>query len=360
MRITSGSNNLPLSFAFWGIFLVLSWILPLHRLLILRQIYVLLAILLIVCANFAGVSLDLLMYIYIAKSFFLIGGKKTFWTATIAGIAWVVSECVSEIQELQELNQPIDFKPPFGFGVYDLSNIAIFSLGIYIAVCAFVILFSSAILAEYKSRKRAEALAEQIEILAADLERIRIARDIHDSLGHTLTNLDIQLEVAQKLRSRDLDKVFLALDTAKILSSQCIEDVSHAVKNMRHSQFNLNNALTNLMEQMRSNQRLKIQWYISLPDLSITSSHQIYCVVKEGLINIQKHARASSVYFTGKFTAKEIILQLEDDGIGFDSDGSNYGSGLHGMKERVQSLGGKLNIKSSPNGGTQILAIIPQ
>lgn len=291
------------------------------------------------------------------KAFFLIGSKRTYLTAAIAGIVWIVIDCISEIQELEGT---VDFKPPFGFVSYNLSTIFIHSLGIYLAVSVFVISFSSVVSAEYKSRKKAEALAEQVEILAADLERTRIARDIHDSLGHTLTNLDIQLAVAQKLRDRDPQKAFQALDTAKILSSQCIEDVSHAVKTMRDSNFDLDRALSNLIEQIRSDRALHIHWEIDLPQLPIATSHQIYCVVKEGLINIQKHAHASSVYFESKFTSQEIILQLEDDGIGFDLTASNFGSGLKGMTERVQGLGGKLNIGSSPNQGTQILVVIPR
>ena len=357
MGISSGNNNLVLGLAFYGIFIALSWIFPLNRPPILRQAYVLLAILLIVCANFVGVSLDLVLYLYIAKSFFLIGRKRTYLTAAIAGIAWIISDCVSEIRELEGT---VDFKPPFGFGSYSLSTILIYSLGIYLAVSVFVILFSSVVSAEYKSRKRAESLAEQVEILAADWERTRIARDIHDSLGHTLTNLDIQLAVAQKLRDCDPQKAFQALDTAKMLSSQCIEDVSHAVKTMRDSNFDLDRALSNLMEQIRSDRALRIHWEIDLPHLPIATSHQIYCVVKEGLINIQKHACAFSVFFQSKFTSKEIILHLEDDGIGFDLTASTFGSGLKGMKERVQGLGGKLNISSLPNRGTKILVVIPR
>lgn len=55
------------------------------------------------------------------------------------------------------------------------------------------------VIAERRSRQREAALAQEVEILAADLERTRIARDIHDSLGHTLTSLDVQLELAQRL-----------------------------------------------------------------------------------------------------------------------------------------------------------------
>jgi len=350
-------GNLLLNFVFYSIFFILSLLFPLEYSKWQKQSYIFLSMLLIVSANFMDISLDLLIYLYIAKSFFLLGYKNTLFSTIVMGIAWVSSEIISEIKELE---QGFRFEPPFGFGSYSLGKIAIYSSGIYIAASAFIILFSSVVLAEYESRKRAEALAEQVEILAADLERTRIARDIHDSLGHTLTNLDVQLKVAKKFRDQDLEKAFLALDTAIILSSQCIEDVSHAVKTMRHSKFNLNNALTNLMEQMRSNQAIKIQWEINLPELPIATNHQIYCIVKEGLINIQKHARADSVYFQGKVTSNEIILQLKDDGIGFDLRKPNSGSGLQGMKERIQSLSGQLNIKSSQNQGTQILAIIPQ
>ena len=357
LAITAGSDIL-LNLVVYGIFVIFSWTLPINRPLRFRQAYILLAMLSIVCANFIGVSLDLLVYLYIAKSFFLVGSKSTIYITILTGIGWIASECFSEIQEIQRLDS-VDFKPPFGFGSYDLNTVFIFSSALYLAVSIFTIFLSSVIVAEYKSRKRAEALTEQIEILAKNLERTRIARDIHDSLGHTLTNLDIQLKVAQKLRDRDLDKAFQAIDTAAILSSQCIEDVSHAVQTMRRNDFNLDRALSNLLEA-RSDRQMQIYWEIDLPQLSLATSHQIYCVVKEGLINIQKHARASKVLFRAYSTAEQIVLKIEDDGVGFDVGRVNSGFGLKGMVERAQVIGGKLKIDSAPDRGTQILVTIPR
>ena len=356
LAITAGSDKLPLNLTVYGISIVFSWTLPINRPLRLKQAYVLLAMLSIVCANFLSVSLDLLIYLYIAKSFFLVGNKSTIYITILTGIGWIASECFSEIRELQQLS--MRFEPPFGFGTYDLNTILIFSSGLYVAVSIFMIFFCSVIVAEYKSRKRAEALAEQVEILAKDLERTRIARDIHDSLGHTLTNLDIQLKVAQKLRGRDLDKAFQAIDTATMLSSQCIEDVSHAVKTMRRSDFNLNYALNNLIEQVRDD-ALRVTWSVNLPQLTLSTSHQIYYVVKEGLINIQKHAHASRINFQGYSTGRQIILKLEDDGVGFNLQQTNS-NGLQGMVERVQAISGRLKIDSTPGKGTQILVTIPR
>ena len=357
LAITAGSNML-LNLFVYGIFVVFSCTLPIDRPLRLKQAYILLAMLSIVCANFLGVSLDLLVYLYIAKSFFVVGAKSTIYITILTGIGWIASECFSEIQEIQRLDS-VDFKPPFGFGSYNLKTIFIFSSALYLAVSIFTIFLSSVIVAEYKSRKRAEALTEQVEILAKNLERTRIARDIHDSLGHTLTDLDIQLKVAQKLRDRNLDKAFQAIDTAAMLSSRCIEDVSHAVQTMRRNDFNLDRALNNLLEA-RSDRKMQIYWEIDLPQLSLATSHQIYCVVKEGLINVQKHARASKVFFRAYSTAEQIILKIEDDGVGFDVGRINSGFGLKGMVERVQAIGGKLKLDSAPDRGTQILVTIPR
>ena len=358
LAITAG-GNISFNLFVYSIIIIFSWILPINRPLRLRQAYILLAMGSMIAANFLDVSLNLLVYLYIAKSFFLVGGKRTIYITIATGIGWIASEYYSAIKEIEQLNA-VRFEPPFGVGDYSPQSIFIFAFGLYVAVSIFVIFLSSVIVAEHKSRKRAEALGEQVEILAKNLERTRIARDIHDSLGHTLTNLDIQLKVAQKLRDRDSEKAFEAVDTAATLSARCIEDVSHAVQTMRRNDFNLDRALNNLLEQARNNSVRKVQWEVNLPPLSLSISHQLYCVVKEGLINIQKHANASRISFRGYSTAEQVILQLEDNGIGFNLQQVDSGFGLQGMMERVQVIGGKLKIDSVPNKGTQILVTIPR
>ncbi|MEO1692172.1 MAG: sensor histidine kinase [Cyanobacteria bacterium J06631_6] len=356
LTIASGNIQFTLHFFVYLIAILFSLTLPIKCSLKYRQIYISLALSLIIFANFQDISLDLLLYLYLAKSLFLVEGKHTIYFSILAGIGWVASECIDEIEHLNLIR----YEPPFGYIKYNLGTIFIFSAGIYIASSVFVIFFGSTIIAEQKSRKRAEALTEQVEILAQNLERTRIARDIHDSLGHTLTNLNIQLKVAQKMRDSDLDKAFKAIDIAAILSFQCIEDVSHAVQTMRRNNFDLNRALHNLLEQSRNDYSFQVKYEISLPSLALLSSHQIYYVVKEGLFNVQKHARASKVSFQGYSTAKQIILKLQDNGVGFDRQQISSGFGLQGIQERVQALNGELNIDSAPGKGTRILVTIPR
>jgi signal transduction histidine kinase len=349
---------------FWSIlvflvaFVVLSWIYPVNRPYWQRQAYIFFGLFLAVVANFMGISFDLVVYVYIAKSCFLLNRKSILPIVAITGIAFVISDIKDTLETLKLTQQQLEFQPPYGFQSGNISEIVVSSGGIYLAGCIFVMLFSSVVIAEKKSRQQTEILAEQVETLAAALERNRIARDMHDSLGHTLTDLNLQLEIAQKFRLRDLDKAFQAVDMAKMLASQCIEDVSQTLQTMRQSDFDLDRSLKTLFEQVRQKQSLQVYWEGNLPQLSLQTNHQIYCIVKEALINVQKHAHASYVRFKSRSTTEGIILELEDDGIGFDPK-YHQGFGLKGMAERVQAIGGKLQISSVPGKGTQIYINIP-
>jgi signal transduction histidine kinase len=88
-------------------------------------------------------------------------------------------------------------------------------------------------------------------------------------------------------------------------------------------------------------------------------SHQIYQIVKEALTNIQKHAEASRVIVKASVSADRITLELGDDGKGFNPQTPHSGFGLRGMQERVELLGGQLQIHTTPNRGTLIQVAIP-
>jgi len=229
----------------------------------------------------------------------------------------------------------------------------------YTAASVFVIMFSDMVVKEQKSRHQADELAQQVESLAAILERTRIAREIHDSLGHTLTDLDMQLSVAQELRFHNLEETFKAIDIAKVLAHQCIIDVSHALERMRQSDFDLNQSLTALIGQIFYNSSLKIRAEINFPDISVHKSYQIYCIAKESMINVQKHARASEINFQGGATSEGLVLNIKDNGIGFNPEKQQGGFGLQGMIERVQLLGGQFKLTTALGQGTQIEVILP-
>lgn len=333
---------------------LLSWLFPLHRPRWQRLSYIILGTTTILGAGFFGVNLGLFLQVYAAKSYFLLGRRTAIALVALTAIPWTLNEYARESRQLK-LMQP----DPLGLNSIDPIRFAVFTLAIYAAASFFTLMLSHMIVVQQKKDQQIEDLSEQVESLAATLERTRIAREIHDSLGHTLTDLDTQLAVAQTLRSHNPTQAFQAVDTAKQLARQCIEEVSQALSRMRESDFNLNQALVALLEQMRQTSTLKVDWKVNLPTLPIYQSYQIYCLVKEALMNVQKHAKASYIQFSAYQTAQGITLDLVDDGIGFDKNSFTPGFGLQGMMERVQLLGGQFEIQTEPTQGTQIHITIP-
>ncbi len=141
---------------------------------------------------------------------------------------------------------------------------------------------------------------------------------------------------------------------------QCLQDVRRSLQPLHQPDFDLNQALITLVQQVRQSQSFNVHFDIQLPPLPLSTSHQLYCIVKEGLTNIQRHAQANHVSLKSWSTSNSITVELTDNGKGFDVKLPHTGFGLRGMEERVQILGGKIKIDSRCGEGTQILVVIPR
>jgi len=354
---------IPPYFAFGSLSIcaLLSFIFPINRPLWQRRVYIFVEILLVLPCHLMGWDLNILLFLYIAKSCFLLNRRlDVIITATASSLGAVVLDISSFIYRFEGIRH---YWMSHADKLLTLERMipatVVPSLGIYFISCVFVIMFCYLAIAEQKSRKKAEKLAQEVEALASKLERHRIARDIHDSLGHTLTTLDVQLELANTLAKRQPENALQALGTCKQLSSQCLVEVRRAVRTMRESTFNLNEALQTLVEQVRENRSLEICMEMKLPNLPLQTAHQLYCIAKEGLTNIQKHADASKVTLRGEKKFNNIVLEIVDNGKGFNPDSPHAGFGLKGMQERVDVLAGEIIIKSRKTKGTFIQVLIP-
>ncbi|MDV3349071.1 sensor histidine kinase [Leptolyngbyaceae cyanobacterium CCMR0082] len=356
-----------LGFTVLGVLVILSIVFPLQQPMGLRRGYILLEIVVLLISRlFTNWGFDPFLYLVLVKSCFLLSRRDVIFTTILAGIAWQLSLAQRIFHEFsiptEELRAQFEesLAAPKALLVLD---VIINSTTIYVITCLLTILLCWAVLSERKSRQQAAALSQEVETLATDLERTRIARDIHDSLGHTLTTLNVQLEVAQTLYSQQPDQSLQALNRAKILSSQSLQEVRRAVSTIRHGTFNLPDALTGLVEQIQqahATEPLKIETRISLPTLPLQVNQQLFLIIKEGLTNIQKHAQASTVKLWAQQTTEGIAMGLADDGVGFVPEASNSGYGLRGMQERVQLLGGQMTIQSTLGKGTLIQVTVPQ
>jgi signal transduction histidine kinase len=256
------------------------------------------------------------------------------------------------------------------------NNLIVFTLGLI-----FAIMMARIVVNERASRKRTEhLLAEledshlqlktytaQVEELATTKERNRLARDIHDTLGHYLTVINVQLEKALVFRDKKPHEADQAVSDAKRLASEALQDVRRSVGILRATSeiFSFSTAITRLVEHMQSEQ-LNVNTRIdgSDSDFSAQILIALYRAAQEGLTNVQKHAHARQVTLHIQFNKQEATLTLSDDGQGFESgyalSGENYGGfGLQGMQERLELLGGYMEITSRPGQGTCLFVVVP-
>nr|WP_242035758.1 sensor histidine kinase [Leptolyngbya sp. FACHB-8] len=251
-----------------------------------------------------------------------------------------------------------------------VSAFAVNSLLTFGLALVFVLFLVNALMAERASRQRlADAnrqlrdYALRVENLAMSQERNRIAREIHDSLGHSLTALNLQLETALKLWPRQPEKAQQFLKEAKQLGSTALQDVRQSVAAMRTDPLqrqSLEEAIATLARDFEKNTGIAPTYSIHLSqNLPSDLRTSLYRIIQEALTNIVKHAHASEVTIQLHNLPTGLTLRIIDDGRGFDPQQNSTGFGLQGMRERASTLGGQFRVHSAPYQGTTIEIEIP-
>ncbi len=234
----------------------------------------------------------------------------------------------------------------------------------------FVLLSMNAMVAERQSREKLAIANEKLRQYALKIEnqailqeRNRIARDIHDSLGHSLTALNIQLETALKLWQSNPDKAQQFLERAKQLGSQSLQDVRQSVSAMRSDPVQgrpLPDAIAYLLEDLQRSTGISPDCSLLLARPLPPEVHTaVYRIVQEALTNICKYASATEVQIQLQATSDELSLTIRDNGRGFNVETNTTGFGLQGMRERTLALGGQLTIESILGAGCRITAYFP-
>lgn len=239
------------------------------------------------------------------------------------------------------------------FGSSLVNNYAAISMMVLVGI------LTVTLVSEQKARLEADRMSKEVEDLATELERTRIAQEIHDSLGHTLTSLNIQLEVARKFADRDQKRSQDALELAKQLAGQSLTDVRTAIQSIRHPDFDLKEAVNSLAKQIRQAQTLEVNVEIEADNISSPIAYQLFRIIQECLTNVMKHAEASQVTVALKHDGKKVELNVSDNGKGLSTQGKSQGFGIRGMQERVESMHGTVEIQSQAGKGTSLQVIIP-
>ncbi len=260
------------------------------------------------------------------------------------------------------------------------SNVFLFGLSFGAGVL-YTILFTQIAVREVAARAEVEQLNKQLETANRQLrtyasqaqeiavvnERNRLALEIHDSLGHYLTVINVQLEAADKVFERDSNKSRESIRKAQTLAQDGLADIRRSVAALRSAPLDnipLPDAIEKLVTELDASgvQTVFVQEG-DLPKLSLQAELTVYRAAQEALNNVRKHAQAERVDVQLVSNVKKVRLAVTDDGVGGEPTNPSTaargsGFGLLGVQERVGLLGGKFRVKPGASGGYEFVVEI--
>lgn len=201
-------------------------------------------------------------------------------------------------------------------------------------------------------------------------ERQRISRELHDEAGQSLTMLKLDLQTVRRDLPAELQPLNERLNRSIELidqTTQRIRELSYLLRPPTLDTLNLNDVLKSHCEDFadRSSLTIVYQCDSALPTLTETVKITLYRFVQESLTNIARHAKAKTIHVTLAFKDGMLTASVEDDGVGFDPQTNvvevkqPHGIGLIGIRERLEAVGGQLEILSHPGDGAKLTAYIP-
>jgi signal transduction histidine kinase len=209
-------------------------------------------------------------------------------------------------------------------------------------------------LSERVGRQSVRALLE-----GQELERRRLARELHDETGQALASILLGLKALEKQVGEE------PLVQIRALVASALGDVRRLTVELRPpalDDFGLEAALERLTGLLAERSGVDVQLDFATAARALPAEHEtaLYRVVQEALTNVVKHAHARSVSVVVAATPEAVRAVIEDDGVGFDPKGVRDGAlGLVGMRERVNLMGGRFEVQAAPGGGTTLVAELP-
>ena len=285
----------------------------------------------------------------------VMAGVLPWLLSTRAAVAWAV------VQNLSLLPVFVGLRDLTGEPLYGWFD-AILQSFLYLGVSSFTFVTSMVARGQAEAREEQRRLNSELRATRALLaessriaERVRIARELHDLVGHHLTALTLNLEVASHLvEGNAKDKVRQAQSVAKLLLS----DVREVVSQLRdEAEIDLGSALRSLIEGVPAPKIV-----MDLPeDFRVEDARRAHVLLRctqEILTNTIRHARADTLWLRFAREADgALTLRSRDDGVGADAVAA--GNGLAGMRERLKEFGGSLDIDTAPGRGFALAATLP-
>jgi signal transduction histidine kinase len=261
-------------------------------------------------------------------------------TATILGVA-----CVASVAGSFTL-----LVPDWQLRAEYISDLLMFTLGIVLAIA-----MAAVAAGEQRARQQLVGTLAQVADLSAARERNRLAREIHDSLGHHLTAIGIQLEKAEAFAALDPAGSARAVSSARWSADRALAEVRTSVRALASETgpVDLSRSLADLVQHLDGG--------AGRVTLTVTGVERrplpvLYRAAQEGLTNACRHSGASRIRLSVGYDDRGACLVVSDDGGGFDPAAEGFG--LSGLRERVRLAGGVLTVATSPEG-TELTVEVP-
>ncbi len=228
---------------------------------------------------------------------------------------------------------------------------------------------SQRLLAELQeAHARLQAFASQAEALAVVEERNRLAREMHDTLGHRLTVAAVQLQAIERLIPTDPDRARQMTATVREEVRAALAELRQTVAALRaplEADLSLDQALRRLAADFEAATGIRVAVRLPVPLPEIPPAHRstLYRGAQEGLTNVQKHAQAGHVWLSLETGDDALTLRVADDGRGpadgapEDMEGLHFG--LRGLQERADYLGGTVTLTRRAGGGAELIISLP-
>jgi len=220
--------------------------------------------------------------------------------------------------------------------------------------------------AQREARRSLATHSTTLEHLATSRERNRLARELHDTLAHSLSGIAVQLEAVKTIWDDDPARAREMLDSALADSRDGLGEARRAIQTLRASpleDLGLRGSLEKLAETARERGSISVDLRVAdnLGDLDPELENVVYRLVDEALTNVVRHAQARTVVVGLRRRAGKIKLEIRDDGVGFaaDDDVPEGHVGIKGMKERAEVVDGTLEISSGQEGTTVHFEVSP-
>lgn len=219
--------------------------------------------------------------------------------------------------------------------------------------------------------REVERLSRENMDSAVTLERLRMSRDLHDTLAHTLTGLLVQIRLVRKLARERIPEVAAELETAETSAREALLEARQAIVNLRENpvcDLGLPEAMRKSLEAFGQRTGIKAELKTppsGLPALVDSRAETVYRIFEEALNNVEKHARANLVQVAISMAEgsarKAVIIEIADDGVGFEVGKPMEGHyGLRGIREQCELIGAQSEINSKPGNGTSVKIMMPE